>query len=283
MQQKTTIMLICILTMLASLNTAMAAQSEPETLYFAPLPMNNTKYNFIKAQPVTDYLSKSLQRPVEAKLYRSYDELLLAFAKGQVHLVELGPKPLQQLKTLTTSLSPLVSIDQIETNNQYRCVLAAPIDGLKNLADIQQPELTKVALTQPLSTCGDLISGYLLKQHQLNLKQMPSKHLGSHEAVAQALIRNEYALGGLAEFIAERYLNLGLNILATSELLPPFVIAANTKTLDASDRAAIKQALLNYQPSTVEGLKQYQFSDYNPELTKKFEALNQQSIIEGGW
>jgi len=249
--------------MAAVSNRALALQAEKSVLYFAPLPTSSSQINIIKSQPVTDYLSKTLQRRVIPKVYHSYDDLISAFTAAEIQLLEIGPLPFIALQKLTTHATPLVSINLENSTPHYRCVLASPADGLQDLSQIINPSNSKVALTQPLSTCGPLFTRQLLMKNQYDLDSMPHQFLGSHEAVALALIRNEYKLGGLAKFIAERYQKLGLTILATSQSIPSFMIVGNNQSLSKSELEKIKQALLSYPSGQNEGIGKHGFSAVN--------------------
>lgn len=275
MQKRAVIILICTLLMLNLPNRIAAQQAENNVLYFAPLPMSATKISIIKTQPIANYLSQKLQRPVVPKLYQSYDEIIQAFLAGEVHLLELGPRPFIELQSHTQDATPLASINQDANNSYYQCVLAAPMDGVQRLSDIKHPKTTKVALTQPLSTCGPLLTQYLLQQNKINLSNMPHQFLGSHEEVALALIRNEYAIGGVAKFIAERYHGLGLNILTTSPALPAFMVVANSQKLDPKELELIKQSLLSYQSNNT-GIGKHGFSQVDTEAIEAFRAFAKQ-------
>lgn len=283
MQRNTTVMLICIALMLSISSRVVAQHAEKSTLYFAPLPMSSNKLNLIKALPIADYLSETLQRPVIPKLYQSYDEIIKAFLAGEVHLLEIGPQPLIELQNHSQDAIPLASINQNAQNNHYHCVLAAPIDGLQQVSDIKQAKTTKVALTQPLSTCGPLLTQYLLKQSDVDINNLSHQFLGSHEEVALSLIRNEAVVGGLARFIAERYQGLGLNILATSPALPTLMMVANRQTIRPQEIESIKQALLNYQPNESSDIGKYGFSPVTIADIEAFRAFAKQinpSLLE---
>lgn len=242
------------------------------TLYFSPLPTSNNNLNLVKIQPVANYLSEVLKRPVKPKLYESYDDILQALANNDIQFAELGPLPYLTLKKKNPDITPLVSINKSANTSQYECVLAAPYDGIQSLKDLQNLAHPNVALTQPLSTCGWLVTNQLLQSHDFNLQENSYAYLGSHQKVALALIRKEFTVGGLARFIAERYQPLGLQILHTSEIMPPFVVVANTQTLTPETLKAATQALLNYTPAQYKDVNNLGFSLYDP---KPFDAFSQ--------
>lgn len=271
---------------LSQQNLAWAETNTSNTapLYFAPLPTSNPKLNLVKSQPVANYLSRLLERPVELKLFQSYDQLIQAFINGELHMVELGPLPYLKLQSLTEHHAPLVSINKQEGTSQYNCVLASAYDHVQNLQELKKLELPEIALTQPTSTCGWLVSKRLLEQRGIDLEATDYHYLGSHREVALSLIRKEFHVGGLAGFIAKRYEKLGLKVLSHSLTLPPFTMVANPQNLDSDTTEQIRNALLRYKPLENEDYHNKGFSPAEPELYQAFEKRypNRNVPLNGG-
>jgi len=270
LQNNIFILLTISLFLLSISHRVAAQQAENDTLYFAPLPTSNTKLNIVKSQPIAQYLSKTLNRPVKAKLYQSYDAMLKDFTEGKIHFIELGPLPFLKLQSTTDNYVPLVSINKQKGKSRYECVLAAAIDGLQDFEELSQLSNPKVALTQPMSTCGWLVSNRLLKEQNFDLASEHFEYLGSHSQVALALMRKEFDVGGLARFIAERYQDFGLRILSASEPMPHFTLVAQADTLSEEERTRLTQALLDYQPEANNDYKNKGFSPVSMSLFDKF-------------
>lgn len=249
-----------------------------QPIRYAPLPMNNPAFNLAKSQALTAYLHAQLPIPFVPVLYNNYEAILTAFENGEIDLIEVGPLVLSALQKRSENAAPLVSIKHHPSEPHYRCVLAAPIDGIQQLNELSDG--CQVALTQPLSTCGWLMSDKLLEAQNIHLENLDTRYLGSHEAVAMALLRKEFQVGGLAGFIAERYADLGLRILASSEPLPPFMLVANKATLSAAKREAIQRALLNYKTHTADTLGIYGFSPFSTEIFERFNRLVSQEGLD---
>ncbi|MBN2864548.1 MAG: PhnD/SsuA/transferrin family substrate-binding protein [Thiotrichales bacterium] len=270
--------LIGILTILLLLAPSVKAESAPapetpsslkNALYFSPLPTSNTSINLVKIQPVAQYLSRLLLRPVKPKLYQSYDDIIQALLNNEIQFAELGPLPYLSLQGKNANITPLVTVNKTPNSSRYECVLAAPFDGIQSIEALNTLESPSVALTQPLSTCGWLVTHRLLEEHNFNLEKNDYAFLGSHQKVALALIRKEYSIGGLARFIAERYQPLGLEILQ-SESMPPFLLVANTQNLSSKELKEVTKALLDYQPIAHKDFNSLGFSVYRPELFDDF-------------
>ena len=241
----------------------------PKPLFFAPLPTSNSELNLVKIQPVADYLGQVLNRPVKPKLYQSYDDIIQALLNNEIQFAELGPLPYLNLKGKSANIVPLVTVNKTPNTSLYECVLAAPFDGIQSIEELNTLERPSVALTQPLSTCGWLVTNHQLKEHNFELQKNDYTYLGSHQKVALALIRKQYSVGGLARFIAERYQPLGLEILQ-SETMPPFILVANTQQLSPKELKEVTKALLNYKPAAHKDFNSLGFSLYSPELFNDF-------------
>lgn len=250
-----------------------AENASASPVYFAPLPMSNAKLNLVKSQLIIHSIEKALDRPAIPKLYDTYQAIIDAFLAGEVHFVELGPLTYLALHERTEHIFPLVSVNQTADQKQYQCVVAAPIDGIDQLSKLTKSPNRKVALTRPLSTCGWLLTEHLLKQNDIQLSDLPTKFLGTHQEVALALIRKEYAVGGLASFVAERYAPLGLKILETSDPLPQFIIVGNPKTVSREKLQKVQEALLNTQPNQGWGIGSQGFSRFSEGLFEDLKAI----------
>ena len=101
----------------------------------------------------------------------------------------------------------------------YYGALVALADTPVNLQGLQNK---RIALTQPLSTCGYLSVSGLLRERKSSLEKNRYRYLNKHDAVALAIIRGEYDLGGLKTAIGKRYTHLGLKILAETPPFPGF-------------------------------------------------------------
>ncbi len=279
--ERISIFLVASLITLFSINGNAGEQPKTDsTLYFAPLPMGNAKLNMAKSQSLTQLLQTTLHRPVIVKLYHNYEEILKAFQKGEVDFVELGPLVYLELGKQTDRIYPLVSVNQQTKLEHHQCVLAAPIDGIKSVGELKHIPNPKVALTQPLSTCGWLLSERLLKQEGLDLSKMDYHFTGSHEKVALSLMRNEYQIGGLAKFVAKRYADFGLKILKTSQPMPLFIIAGNPDTLSTQQLEQVKKAMLEYQPSESWGLGSTGFSPISMALFEELKTIDRESNVD---
>ncbi len=103
---------------------------------------------------------------------------------------------------------------------------------------------TKIALTQPLSTCGYLFVNSVLKKLNSDLEKNKYRYLENHDNVALSIIRDDFKYGGLRTDIAEEYDHLGLKELYRSSSIPNFILVGNSETLDPNILEEIKNSIL---------------------------------------
>jgi len=213
-----------------------------EALRFAPLPLENRETVIRQFSPLLAYLQTKTGQPVRFVFYDNYDDILQAFANAQIDLAYLGPLPYTRLRQSFTQAEPLVQFREADGSVLYRCVLAAFRGDRIRLPALKNRTL---GLTQPLSTCGDLSVNGLLKKHAgFGLQQTSYRYLGTHEAVALAIVSGEVAAGGMKEAIARKYAGLGLEVLAQTELLPGFALVANRGTLKPEHVEQLRKLML---------------------------------------
>ncbi len=223
-----------------------------EPLRFAPLPRESAEAVVRQFLPMTGYLERHLERRIEYVYFEGYGEILHAFAAGKIDLAYLGPLGYVRLRDHYPEAIPLVQFNEAHGDPYYRCVLVATA-GLG-----PRPEVcagATVALTQPLSTCGYLGTGALLREIEgVGLEEADVRYLGSHDAVALAVVAGEFDLGGMKDDIAHRHAVLGLDVVAeTDRIMPGHVLAANGETLSADLREWIGRLLREAPPAVYSG------------------------------
>lgn len=224
----------------------LAAPVWAETITFAPLPMENRETVLKQFMPMATYLRQTLGLEVRFNYSDSYEEILEKFQSGAIDLAYLGPLPYVTLKTKVDQAEPLVHFNEPSGKPLYTCAIVALADKQIDLAGLSNQ---KVALTQPLSTCGFLSTNGLLREKGSSLAKNLFRYLDKHDEVALAVVRGEYEIGGIKTAIGKKYAHLGLSVLAETAPLPSFALIANGKTLKPEIRAAIRAALAGLDPA----------------------------------
>lgn len=230
-----------------------------DKLRFAPLPMQSKKILYDNFHPMLTYLEKKLHKKIEFVFFKDYEEILTHFKQGKLDLVYLGPLPYVQLTKEYAFAKPLVAFKESSGYATYTCSLVTSLAT-------QQEE--KVALTQPLSTCGYLSVNALMDKH---LYQFKFKYLGRHDLVALSILEGKFDMGGLKTAIYQKYYHLGLQEISRTKPLPTFALIANTKTLSNNITTNLKNALKDVSQNEYAlwgefiryGVQDIKDSDYN--------------------
>ncbi|BBP42649.1 PhnD/SsuA/transferrin family substrate-binding protein [Thiosulfativibrio zosterae] len=269
------LILLIVSSLLSLFIVRMAAAAETSPLFFAPLPLENAQVSMAKSQKLADFLSQVIGQPVEPKFYKSYESILNDLAAGNLAFAELGPFNFYKLKQQTSAIQPLAFIRHYASQEGYRCVLASAIDGVSTLKMLDAEAHPSVLLTQPLSTCGWFASEYFFRKAGMDLNQYAHPYEGSHEGVALALLRKEGSVGSLADFMAQRYQGLGLEVLEISPPLPFFSMVANTQLVSTSQLQAISQRLVDLTATETQGwgLGEHGFLAFDAQLQASFETM----------
>ncbi len=240
--------LALFLSLFISTHQMVQAESSEPVVRFAPLPMASLEQMTREYLPFLDYLEHRSGRRFELAYHASYDELLKALVAGEVDLAYLGPLPYVALTEQTDSIIPIVQLLDSKGASDYTCAIVHFADHPAQLVHSGRPH--RVALTQPLSTCGYLSVERYLNQHQSSLESdlYEYTYTGSHENVAMGVILDDFGLGGIKTQIARRYQHLGLRIVDETDPVPGFVLVANRATLDADLIDLIRESMLSLHP-----------------------------------
>lgn len=220
---------------------AVCGSARAESLTFAPLPMETPETVVKQVKPMLAHLEKAVGADIHIDYSSDYAEILQKFADGKLDLAYLGPLPYLALRDRVTQATPLVHFKEKSGSATYTCAVVAPADAKPDLSRLKQ---RKVALTQPLSTCGYLSTDGLLRQAGSKLEDNLYRYLDKHDEVALAVIRGEFDLGGLKTAIGRKYAHMGLAVIAESGPLPGFALVANAKTVSKERMDRLRDALV---------------------------------------
>lgn len=254
------------------------AQAREPALVYAPLPLENLALTQARNRPLVERLTALLERPVKMRLYPDYAALLEALIQADVDLVELGPLPFLLARAQVSELRAVATFREPNGQAHYRCVLVAPVDGIQALFQLaQHKQPLRLALTRPESTCGPTASFWLLAEHGLDPAAFQATYQGGHDAVALAVLRNMFTLGGVKDSVARDFHGLGLRVLAASEPMPGFVLAANVDRLGSDALEALQAALLALPEEQRTALQngRHGFATFEPDLFEQLEAMGE--------
>lgn len=177
-----------------------------EALVFAPMPVEAPETVVGQWHSMLDRLAQVLGVPIRIEYAASHSELLALFRAGKVDLAHLGPLPYVTLKEQFSQVEPIVNFREPDGQTAYTCALFALDERRLSPHKIVG---MKVALTQPLSTCGYLMIDRLLRLHGSGLEKNRYRYLGQHDTVAIAVARGDFDAGGAKTSIVRKYTHLG--------------------------------------------------------------------------
>lgn len=221
-----------------------SASAGSEKIKFAPLPMYKSELVIKHYQGMLGYLSKKLGVEFEIVYHADYGELLEAIEKGDVALAHLGPLPYAALLNRTKNVKPLVQFLDENGLGSYTCSLVA----LKKSCATNQGNLfSRVALTQKLSTCGDLAVSEMVQKYGVKLEGLESYYSGTHSHVILDLLLEKASIGSVRTSEYESYAHLGIKELERSPSYPGFLLLG-TSSMDEKLAAQIQELLVSLKP-----------------------------------
>ena len=214
---------------------------DSKTIVFAPLPTKDAQELHTQFLPLVDFLEKKLNVKIKIDYNSDYEKLLAKFINKEIDIAYLGPLPYAYLEDRYEYATPLVNFINSKGEVSYTCSFVTFIANdrpIENMID------TKIALSQPLSTCGYLFVNSVLKELNSDLEKNKYRYLENHDNVALSIIRDDFKYGGLRTDIAEEYDHLGLKELYRSSSIPNFILVGNSETLDPNILEEIKNSIL---------------------------------------
>lgn len=222
----------------------MGKSTSAQNYVFAPLPMEEPDSVIRQYKPFLAHLERETGFHFNISYSRDYAELLRKFRDGTVDIAYLGPLPYVELKAAYPAAEPVVHFLEKSGKAKYTCALFTA--GEENPKS--KSGKARIALTQPLSTCGYLAADALLEQQHIDIERLHYRYLGKHDEAALSVVRGDFEWGAAKAAIARRYENLGIRIIRETAELPSFSLIANTSRMPQQHIDAIRQALIKLRP-----------------------------------
>jgi phosphonate transport system substrate-binding protein len=227
--------------LLAALALApLAARAATRSGVFVVHPYDTPSRIYARFRPLTLYLGGVLGYPLRLVIARTYDEQIDMIATGRADFAYLGPTP--YVRARERGRVQILAGESEGGRAFYQSALVvradSPIEKVTDLAG------KRVAFGAEISMSSAIAPKLILAQAGLNKSHLAGvAYLDRHERVALAVLHGDFDAGGLRLDIAKSYLPRGLRVLATSQPLPPHVIAAAPQVA-AEDAQRVTHALL---------------------------------------
>jgi len=251
-----------------------AHASDPKKLKVALLPDESPDVLIEKNMPLKKYLEKELGLEVELIVTTDYSVMIETMRRGKIDVGYFGPVSYVFLKSRHGAVAPVAAKkDKAGATTYHSLIIANANKNIKTLADIKGK---KVAFGDPVSTSSSIIPKLMLaRDGKLDInKDFESVHLGTHDAVALAVMKGHADAGGMGQHIYDSLAGKGLidakivTVIKVSEAIPqyPFVIRTD---IDKGLQERIRRAFLNLKdpevlkPLQAEGFGSISDKDYD--------------------
>ena len=223
-----------------------------QTVYFGVIPRDNPRIMYEKYQPLLDYLSEKTPYLYELVLKKTYEETVNALGSGEMDVALLGPLTYLEAHARYGAVA-ILKPKGIDGSALYRSVLITKKDSaVKSPAGLKGKS---VAFASSKSTSGNLIPRYLLAGAGIHLSELSGyANFDYHDSVVKAILRGQYDAGAVRDSVAQKYMKLGIVIIAESESIPAGPLVAGPGTA-FSVIENIKKALLALDPKDRAGQK----------------------------
>ena len=216
-------------------------------LTFGSVAMDIPAVMHSRLKPLTAYLSKELQRPVNLKLSANMGAAIDETASGGVDISYLTP--VAYLKAHEKGGAQIIAKTVTKGKASFQLMIVVKEDSpYKKVEDLIGKRFAfgdKRALLQRAVVVG---SGIKLEQFG------EYKFIGHYDNIARAVSNNDFDAGILKDTKAFKWKDKGLRILYSSADLPPYNIAAS-KNVSPELLAKLKDAFLSLDGKNPEHLK----------------------------
>jgi len=234
-------------------SSAVMAQENPDELLFGSVAMDIPAAMYTRLQPLTDYLSQTLHRPVTLRLSPDMGSAIKEVASGNVQLAYLTP--VAYLEARKKGKAQLIVKTVTNGKGSFRLMIVVRQDSpIKTINDLVGKDFAfgdEKALLQRATVVGAGLP--LDKLHSY-------KFIGHYDNIVRAIISGDFDAGILKDTMAYKWQGKGIRILYQSPDLPPYNITASSNT----------------SPKTVAELRKafLALSAKNPEHIKVIKALD---------
>lgn len=231
--------------------TPLLATAGTASPVFVVHPYDTPSRIYARFRPLTLYLGGVLGRPLRLLIARTYDEQIDMIASGRADYAYIGPTP--YVRARERGRVEILAGESEGGQAFYQSALVVRADSpIEKVADLAGK---RVAFGAEISMSSAVAPKLILAQAGVRRSDLAEiAHLERHERVALAVLHGDFDAGGLRLDIAKTYLPRGLRVLATSQPLPPHVIAA-APSVPAATAARVRQALLHPDTSGREALR----------------------------
>jgi phosphonate transport system substrate-binding protein len=259
---------------------ALAQGRDPSRLRVALLPDENASTLIQNAQPLKDYLARTLSKDIEIVVTTDYSSMIEAMRFGRIEVAYFGPFSYVLAKSKAPDIEPF-AVGVERGSPTYQSVVIAQAGGpVSEIADVRGKPF---GFGDQASTSSHLVPRALLLKRGLNgATDYKPVHLGTHDAVARAVQNGQVPAGALSKPILDTLIQrktvdeARLKVLALSDPIPnyPIVMQGN---LAPALKEAIRKAFLESRDADV--LKSFRVQGFAATDDKAYDVLRDTARI----
>ncbi|MCR5884238.1 phosphate/phosphite/phosphonate ABC transporter substrate-binding protein [Rhizobacter sp. J219] len=256
-------------------HAALAQGANPARLRVALLPDENASTLIQNAQPLKQYLERTLKKEVEIVVTTDYSSMIEAMRFGRIEVAYFGPFSYVLAKSKAPDIEPF-AVGVERGSPTYQSVLIATAGGpVAKLDDVRGKPF---GFGDQASTSSHLAPrAHLLKKVGLDgEKDYRPVHLGTHDAVARAVQAGQVPAGALSKPILDNLVKRGtvdaskIVQLDLTAAIPNYPIVVQGK-LAPELKQAIKKAFLEMNDKEV--LKSFRVESFAATDDRAYDVL----------
>lgn len=260
---------------------AWAQGKDPKKLRVALLPDENASTIIQNAQPLKEYLEKTLSKDVEIIVTTDYSSMIEAMRFGRIEVAYFGPFSYVLAKSKAPTIEPF-AVGVERGSPTYQSVLIATAGGpVKSLADVRGQAF---GFGDQASTSSHLAPrAHLLTKAKLDgEKDYRPVHLGTHDAVARAVQAGQVPAGALSKPILDNLMSRGTvdgSKIVQMELTAPIPNYPMVMQADLKPelKQTIRNAFLNMKDAEV--LKSFRVQGFQATDDKAYDVLRETARV----
>lgn len=201
------------------LTTSIGANAEPNEIVFGSVAMDIPAEMHKRLTPLTQYLSKSLGKPVRLHLSPNMKSAIAMLAKGEVDVAYLTP--VAYLESHKQGNARLVAKTITKGRGSFQLMISVRADGpIKKVSDLKGRSF---AFGDPKA----LLQRAVVQAAGIRLDDLGEfAYLGHYDNIARGVSAGDFDAGILKDTKAYAWEAKGLKIIHSSAPLPPYNIAA---------------------------------------------------------
>ena len=204
--------------------------------------------------PLAQYLSQRLNRQIEVRVGRDYQDHMQAIGKDIIDIAYMGPAVYVKATRIYGRKPLLARLEADDKPTFQGHIITQDNSALRSLADLHNHFF---AFGDPNSTMSSLIPRAMLRQNGVNLADLSGyRHYDGHNNVALAVLSGEADAGAVKEEVYHNYRARGLRSLQATPAISEHLFVTRTN-LDPHLVREIRELMLGlYQPAAVERVLQ---------------------------